>query len=661
MRADFSGLGERERLGGLTRLHNIGKYILVSLLLWIMLVAALETFSPSCVSALASSVTAIAVDPYTYVADPGDQISVNISVANAEDLFSYQVQLGFDWHILEAVGATEGAFLKEGTESPMGTFFSYQIRHEVEGTYIIVVCVTLGQYPGVSGSGTLFSVNFMVKHSGISNLHLYDSMLLDSTASEIPHITLDGVFHTNVPRAQFTFTKTYPTTGEDVTFNASGSYDYEGTIVSYEWDFGDTATGIGMITTHAYAVEGSYAVILTVTDNEGLSDSVAAPIYPRAPLLAYIPVPYHRQANSYYCGPAALEMLFDFCGPDVSQHEIADAARTAPDGTYTCDMLRASHFSNLSTSVGRVPGSVTGYTNRGLGYAAFEYWGMTIDQLKSLIAAGYPIVILTTWHFRVAVGYSNTRIVFQDSYYGENLTLTYQELDSTWDYSGHWGLFVSPWEVEVFAPREVLLGSSFNVTARITYPLPIPFMGEQYLASMSNATAVFPTGLNLVVGETAKKQINTGDIPPGASANVTWTLRADSVGSHVVAFEAEGKVSGFVPPLPSYPDSYSYEDRIGGVGQSVIDVVLPPDPIEQVQELIETIKSWNLPKGIEKRLSSQLTGALHLLDVSNTDGAVRRLEHFVNGVEALRGNRLTDEQADCLISEAQRMIDLIHE
>ena len=61
--------------------------------------------------------------------------------------------------------------------------------------------------------------------------------------------------------------------GETVTFDGSGSYDTDGTIHSYEWDFGDGSTGTGVTTTHPYSTVGTYKVILTVTDNGGLSSS----------------------------------------------------------------------------------------------------------------------------------------------------------------------------------------------------------------------------------------------------------------------------------------------------------------------------------------------------------------------------------------------------
>ncbi len=56
------------------------------------------------------------------------------------------------------------------------------------------------------------------------------------------------------------------------TFDASGSKDIDGQIVSYKWNFGDgqTATTTGPSTSHKYANKnGSYQVTLTITDNQG--------------------------------------------------------------------------------------------------------------------------------------------------------------------------------------------------------------------------------------------------------------------------------------------------------------------------------------------------------------------------------------------------------
>ena len=61
------------------------------------------------------------------------------------------------------------------------------------------------------------------------------------------------------------------TVGVPVTFYGSNSSDCDGTIVSYDWDFGDGATGSGVSPAHNYSAAGIYTVTLTVIDNDGAS------------------------------------------------------------------------------------------------------------------------------------------------------------------------------------------------------------------------------------------------------------------------------------------------------------------------------------------------------------------------------------------------------
>ena len=62
------------------------------------------------------------------------------------------------------------------------------------------------------------------------------------------------------------------TSGQSV-FDGSGSFDHEGSIVQYSWDFGDGTTAEGMTVTHTYDASGTYLVGLTVTDNASNQDT----------------------------------------------------------------------------------------------------------------------------------------------------------------------------------------------------------------------------------------------------------------------------------------------------------------------------------------------------------------------------------------------------
>jgi hypothetical protein len=142
---------------------------------------------------------------------------------------------------------------------------------------------------------------------------------------------------------------------------------------------------------------------------------------------------------------------------------------------------------------------------------------------------------------------------------------------------------------------------------------------------------------------------NTG---PGVLANVTFiiagygesgiTLRPVTMlvsvdGTHIV--DAEN--------MPDHID-HGYFSNV------------PSSPAHATQELIETLETLNLPKGTENSLKAKLKVAIHMLDMGKEEGAIHKLSVFINRVEMLRDKTLTNEQADYLIAEAQRIIHLIN-
>jgi PKD repeat protein len=73
------------------------------------------------------------------------------------------------------------------------------------------------------------------------------------------------------PHANFT----YSANGKNVFFDASSSYDNDGNIVSYDWDFGDGEIGSGKFVNYTYCCFDTYTIKLNVTDNDGLTNETS--------------------------------------------------------------------------------------------------------------------------------------------------------------------------------------------------------------------------------------------------------------------------------------------------------------------------------------------------------------------------------------------------
>lgn len=71
--------------------------------------------------------------------------------------------------------------------------------------------------------------------------------------------------------ASFSYAPSAPIVGDTVTFTSNSTST--GSIQSWQWDFGDDTSGEGATVTHTYTTKGDYTVKLTVTDNDGLTDT----------------------------------------------------------------------------------------------------------------------------------------------------------------------------------------------------------------------------------------------------------------------------------------------------------------------------------------------------------------------------------------------------
>jgi DNA/RNA endonuclease G (NUC1) len=67
--------------------------------------------------------------------------------------------------------------------------------------------------------------------------------------------------------------------GSTVAMSAAASFDPNGTVNSYAWNFGDGIASTGPSLSHTYAQDGDYTVRLIVTDNDGLADTTTSAVH----------------------------------------------------------------------------------------------------------------------------------------------------------------------------------------------------------------------------------------------------------------------------------------------------------------------------------------------------------------------------------------------
>ena len=144
----------------------------VGILMLLFLASASLNIMPA-LAQVSPAMTTFYIDPASIVdpnLTPGSTFTVHINVLNAEDLYAWQVPIRWDGTILDATDIVFSDFL---AGQPEGTERYQSIGGHVTSSYALMCNeTTIGDYPGVNGSGWLFSVTFRVRMSGATTLNI---------------------------------------------------------------------------------------------------------------------------------------------------------------------------------------------------------------------------------------------------------------------------------------------------------------------------------------------------------------------------------------------------------------------------------------------------------------------------------------------------------
>ncbi|MDG6774815.1 S8 family serine peptidase [Thiomicrorhabdus sp. ZW0627] len=200
---------------------------------------------------------------FTTAADVGDPLLYGHGLVNAQAAVNYALNLSQNLAPVASfsTSAVTGSlpltvqFDATGSYDPDGSIVSYQWNFG----------------DGNQGAGVQLSHEYTQSGQFTAVLTVTDDGGRTATASTVIDVVNE------LPIAQITAT---PISGDlplAVNFDASGSYDPDGSIVGYDWDFGDGTQASGQNVQHTYQSGGSFNAVLTVTDNGGAqaTDSVA--------------------------------------------------------------------------------------------------------------------------------------------------------------------------------------------------------------------------------------------------------------------------------------------------------------------------------------------------------------------------------------------------
>jgi len=689
-------------------------------ILWMFLIVFLivSTVAVVSVSTASPGPVVIYVDPPTSTAAPTGTFAVDINIVNImaeKSLYGWEFWMSFNTAILDAVSVVQGPFLKD---TGYFTFFSKKIDNTA-GTVAVGGMISELPLPptGAVGNGTLCTITFLVEAEGADPLHFKDTELAtiigeypDQFNVPIYHTAEDGYFSSSPPTTQYDLT--IAVDGSGTTDPLPGVYTYAGGVMASvtaipdsgyvldHWELdgdpagSDISIDVTMDDDHALtaffavskaviSVEPSsstaevgedFTVNINITDvsnlyfweffmsfNDPKKDTWTGDNVTKSFVTTEKPVLYETQEiyvnhalmprvteeTDTWTGDGMQKTFYTTMKPIVEYSEMVTvnfADTWAGDGEET---------TFLTTEKSIVEGSEKVYVNQILMTKPANY---DINPKAGIIvfttAPGDGAEIEATYRATVekdvdyAVDYVAGTVTFTTALEnGAEIKATYEYALYTIDYPTGTTTFTTAPGLEAEIEAIYLIPPILEV---------VSVMEGHFLSDVdSTSLGIMPPYINNSAGTVKAANLLWNYPPTGAVGNgtlCTITFQVKDVGNTTLRFYHHllATFDGMGVPL---------------IGHTVEDgyfSVYAPSPIEVLEELIETIETWNLSKGAENSLTSKLDNTIHQLNKGNDRAASHKLTAFTNQVEALQDRKLTPEQADYLISEAQRIIDLIN-
>jgi parallel beta-helix repeat protein len=287
------------------------------------------------------------------------------------------------------------------------------------------------------GDGTnVTTFSSTVAHSYGDNGAYPVTLTVTDDDNETGSITKNITIFNTGPTANMTWIPLEPTDVDDILFNGSGSSDPDGSIVNYTWSFGDNETGYGRNVTHRYMDDGIYTVTLTVTDDDGATDttSISLPVgnMPPSPVIDVLPeepttadlVVFNGSGSSDPDG-SIVNYTWSF-GDNMTGYGNMAVHRYSDDGTYTATlMVRDDDNDTATASLNITVANVPPRAN----YTYKPPSPTDVDVVEFTDTSSDPDGSITAWRWEFGDGATSTaqnpRHTFPDNgMYTVNLTVT---------------------------------------------------------------------------------------------------------------------------------------------------------------------------------------------------------------------------------------------